>query len=304
MSTSIAAILQNQTVGNHETMTLDELNQAATNVSTAQEPIITARAATIAKEIAKSKQLWVAPTVARFDNTNFLVSGRHRVAALTELVNTHGLDAKGLLCAYANNKWAGAGEPPALTPLTPLVNVEVIECHSMKAVAALQMAYNGSRSMTAAEKLVVKASHTKLTPSEAVKQSMARKFQAACGVTFQTGLAMATAMGTKIKGMIYITDAQQNEAVDEVANWMNANPTLVPGNMALKYRDVIDAVCYQAVAGFDAEGTAIESSWIAEFASQIEKPAAAPKKASTSELADKLAQAMAMLAAQGLALPE
>jgi len=295
---ALNTLLQSQTtVEGGETYTLDQLDAAAHLVSTAQEPIIESRAKTILKGIISDSQLWMRPVVATFGGVAYLVSGRHRSAALSMLVEDYYLNALGKLTRIPEG-----GIPEGGSELQGLINVEVIACASMKAVAKLQEAYNGSRSMTPAEKMLVKASFTALTPTEAAKQALARKFQAGLGVTFQTGLSIAATMSTKVKHLQYVTEGQADELVEVFNDYITSNPEKVPANLARDYKKLIDLIVAQQVPDFDEEGTATTISIIDSWGSNIQKPEKKATASKTNQLAEKLAAAMKALEAAGISL--
>jgi hypothetical protein len=299
MSIALYTLLQNEVEQDGgETLTLDQLKEAAHNVSTAQEPIIDSRVKTITKEIIKDGELWLRPTVAVFDDTHFLVDGRHRNEALDDIATNYYVNALGKIVAIPEG-----GIPAGGSAIDPLINCNVIKCFSMKTVARLQMAYNGSRSMTPAEKLLVKASSTKLTPSEIVKQSLARKLQTALGVTFQTGLSMASRISAKVKTFIYSTEEQLDELVEMFADYIEAHPENVPGSMSREYKVLVDNVIYQQVSGFDEEGNARTISILESWASSVSKPEKKAPASKTNRMAKQLAVAMQLLKQSGLELP-
>lgn len=296
-STAINTFFQAQTASNCDvTLTIDELLAAAAAVSTAQEPVIEARANVILKAIIKEKQLWVRPTVAQFAGQDFLVSGRHRVTALSRLAANYYVNAVNAVLPIPEG-----GIPEGGVTITPIVNCDVVICQSMRAVAKLQESFNGSRSMTAAEKMLVKQSFSKLTPSELAKQSMARKLQAAIGVTFQTGLAVATRISSKVKTFAYATDDQLTALAEIFQEYMTGNPTSVPSNMAREYGVLVDAVIYAETEGFNAEGEVVPMSMIEAWASDVRKPDKV-LKAAKNETAEKLALAVAKLAELGITI--
>lgn len=296
-SIAISSMFQSQTASNCDvTLTIDELLAAAEAVSTAQEPVIEARANVILKAIIKEKQLWVRPTVAQFAGQDFLVSGRHRVTALSRLAANYYVNAVNAVLPIPEG-----GIPEGGVSITPIVNCDVVICQSMRAVAKLQESFNGSRSMTAAEKMLVKQSFSKLTPSELAKQSMARKLQSAIGVTFQTGLAIATRISSKVKTFAYATDDQLTALAEIFQEYITGNPTSVPSNMAREYGTLVDAVIYQETEGFNAEGEVVAMSMIAAWASDVQKPEKV-LKAAKNETAEKLAVAMAKLAELGITI--
>jgi hypothetical protein len=291
---AINTFFQSQTASNCDvTLTIDELLAAADAVSTAQEPVIEARAGVIMKAIVKDKQLWVRPTVAQFAGQDFLVSGRHRVTALARLASLYYVNAVNAVLPIPEG-----GIPEGGVAITPIVNCDVVVCQSMRAVAKLQESFNGSRSMTAAEKMLVKQSFSKLTPTELAKQSLARKLQAAIGVTFQTGLAIATRLSSKVKTFIYATDDQLTALAEIFQDYIAANPTNVPSNMAREYGTLVDAVIYAETEGFNAEGEVVNMSVIESWASDVTKPEKVLKSAK-NETSEKLALAMAKLAELG-----
>jgi hypothetical protein len=277
--------------------TIDQLKAAAAAVSTAQEPIIQSRVDTIVRGIVKQGQLWQYPVIAIMNDVGHLVSGRHRAIAIATICENYYVNATGKLTLIPEG-----GMPAEGDVIHGNVMCEYIEVTSKEALAHLQESFNGSRSMTPAEKLTVKASYAKLTPGEAVKQKFARLLVAAIDCTFQTGLSIATNVGTKASGMQYATDAQLELLTAEFVEYIENNEESVPSNMAREYKVLVDAVCYQEVEAFDAQGEPESMALINEWASKLAKPTKVVK-ATTSDLMARLQAAEAAMAAAGLSLP-
>jgi hypothetical protein len=277
--------------------TIDQLKAAAAAVSTAQEPIIQSRVDVIIRSIVKQGQLWQQPVIAIMNNVGHLVSARHRGVAIATICENYYINATGKLTLIPEG-----GMPSEGSRINGNVMCEYIEVTSKEALAHLQESYNGSRSMTPAEKLTVKASYAKLTPGEAVKQKFARLLVAAIDCTFQTGLSIATNVGTKASGMQYATEAQLELLTAEFVEYIENNEESVPSNMAREYKVLVDAVCYQEVEAFDAQGEPESMALINEWASKLAKPTKVVK-ATTSDLMARLQAAEAAMAAAGLTLP-
>jgi hypothetical protein len=277
--------------------TIDQLKAAAAAVSTAQEPIIQSRVDTIVRGIVKQGQLWQYPVIAILNDVGHLVSGRHRAVAIATICENYYINATGKLTLIPEG-----GMPAEGDAIDGNVVCEYIEVSSKEVLAHLQESFNGSRSMTPAEKLTVKASYAKLTSGEAVKQKFARLLVAAIDCTFQTGLSIATNVGTKASGMQYATDAQLELLTAEFVEYTENNEESVPTNMAREYKVLVDAVCYQEVEAFNAQGEPESMALINEWANNLAKPVKTVK-VTTSDLMARLQAAEAAMAAAGLSLP-
>jgi hypothetical protein len=128
---------------------LETLQAAADAVSTAQFDVNDKRVESLVKSIVKDNNLWVAPTVAVLDDTYYLVSGRHRVAAIEHICYNYRINNAGKFIRINH-------ENPEVFQdferVTAEVECSVVTVTDKTALNALIVAYNGSRSMTAAEK--------------------------------------------------------------------------------------------------------------------------------------------------------
>lgn len=152
--------------------TIDELLEASERSSLSQVPLVQTRVDKLVKAILKDKQLYQFPVVAYIapdddeDPEYHLVSGRHRLAAIVEIVRNYGETAKGSWAQVVTPEQRNSG---ALTFIEGIVEVLLIECADKRALGELVLTYNGSRSMTAAE--------SSLTHIESGKASKKTRFQ-------------------------------------------------------------------------------------------------------------------------------
>jgi hypothetical protein len=72
--------------------------------------------------------------------------------------------------------------------------------------------------------------------------------------------------------------------------------------MAREYKVLVDAVCYQEVEAFNAQGEPESMALINEWANNLAKPVKTVK-VTTSDLMARLQAAEAAMAAAGLSLP-
>jgi hypothetical protein len=261
-------------------MTTVQLEDAFSNVATAQEPVIESRVNTLVSKIVKDVQLWIEPTVAMLDGKAHLVSGRHRYTAIDQICATYVLTDSGKL--ILRDKLA---EGASYTEILPTIKVNVLTVNSTADLAHLQMAYNGSRSMTTAEKLLVEAAYAKPSALNRVKMSFARRLQADIGCTYQTGLAMATACSAVLKGVfVYATEDQLEELAGHISEWMGSFPDAVPGNMAREYRVVIDGT-FAMLVDYPNEDGEVEEITLADYYRQeMRKPVKTAKQSSQSQI--------------------
>jgi abortive infection bacteriophage resistance protein len=102
--------------------------------------------------------------------------------------------------------------------------------------------------------------------------------------------------------MQYATDAQLELLTAEFVEYIENNEESVPANMAREYKVLVDAVCYQEVEAFDAQGEPESMALINEWASNLAKPVKTVK-VTTSDLMARLQAAEAAMTAAGLTLP-
>lgn len=303
MSTKFCSVFQNAvSFETDTTMSANELLDAFNNVATSQVDVIPTRIKKIVTSLAKDKQLYIRPTVAVFDGKAYLVSGRHRVSAIVEFCNNYGLNASGQPVAYT-----GDINDSALSEIEPLIYVEVIHASSYQVVGHLQLEYNGSRSMTAAESNLVKATFAKLTALAKVQMSVAQKLQSSLNVTFNTGLSMAKSLSKAFpKVFVYSTEEQLDLLVSWMTDFYFANETneeVVPGNMARSYNKFVDAFLKSEVptGEVDEDDEELVASVQELYASGLVKPEQASKSANkVAELQAQIEALTAKLQAQGI----
>lgn len=171
--TSFNEYFQNKTAcDGAKLFTIDELLDASDRSSLSQVPLVQTRVDKLVKAILKDKQLYQLPVLAYIapdgdDEVEYhLVSGRHRLAAIVEIVRNYGETAKGSWAQVVTPEQRSSG---ALTFIKGIVEVLLIECADKRALGELVLTYNGSRSMTAAE--------SSLTHIESGKASKKTRFQ-------------------------------------------------------------------------------------------------------------------------------
>jgi hypothetical protein len=128
---------------------LATLQQAAESVSTAQFEVNFKRVEALVKSIIKDGNLWVAPVVAVLDDVYYLVSGRHRVEAVEHICYNYRLNNVGKMVRVNHENPEVFAD---FERITGEIECSVVTVSDKTALNALIVAYNGSRSMTAAEK--------------------------------------------------------------------------------------------------------------------------------------------------------
>lgn len=284
-------------------MHINDLLSAFENVSTAQVDVIPARAERILKSLVKDKQLYIRPTVAVFDDKAYLVSGRHRAVGIQEFCANYGLNAAGQV-----TKYTGDINDNTLEPIEPIVLVEVIHATNLQVVGHLQLEYNGSRSMTAAETNLVKSTFAKLTALAKVQMSFATKLSNSIDVTFNTALSIAKKVSAAFpKKFVYSTEDQLNVLVSWMVDFHGeneGNEDIVPSNMARSYAKFVGAFLkYEVSTGeVDEDDQDYVDTVVNLYGAGLEKPEAATKKNSkVSELQAQIEALTAKLQASGLA---
>lgn len=284
-------------------MTAEQLLSAFDNVATAQVDIIPTRVDKIVKSLVKEGQLYIRPTVAIFDDKAFLVSGRHRTQGILEFCRSYGLNAAGKVVKYT-----GDINDQALTPIEPEILVEVIYAKDMATIGHLQMEYNGSRSMTAAETNLVKETFTKLTALAKIQMAFATKIGNLLPVTFQTALSIAKTVSTAFpKLFVYSTDEQLETLSIMLYNFYSDNvddEEIVPNNMARNYKKLVTAFLDSELGtdNTDEDGEQYTDTVRNIYASGLVKPDKAAKANSkVDELKAQIEALTAKLQAAGVA---
>lgn len=303
MSVKFASVFQNAIQFESDTtMSASELLDAFGNVATAQVDILPTRVNKIVTSLVKDKQLYIRPTVAVFDSKAYLVSGRHRAQAVIEFCDTYGMNAAGQPVKYT-----GDINDTALEPIIPEIYVEVIHVNSFQMVGHMQLEYNGSRSMTAAEKNLVQSTFAKLTALAKVQMALANRVKDSINVTFNTALSIAKALSAAFpKQFVYSTDEQ----LDLLSSWLvdfyeanESNEEIVPGNMARSYRKFVEAFLnYEVPTGeLDQDDEEYTDSVKNLYGSGLVKPEKVAKSNSkVAELQAQIAELTAKLQAQGI----
>jgi hypothetical protein len=267
------------------------------------------------------------PVIARVGETgeDHLVSGRHRTGAIAHICTKYGVTAAGKIVELGRVDATGAVIPdPEHSTISPEVKVLRIVVPDMVALSALQQTFNGSRSMTDAEKILVEAAATgKLSPAKQAKMSLVTLFQSkGLFSTFQISLAVATSIATALGDTAKYLDKQLGETenpyssslkvklewdtdktaceyiVNEFAEYMATFPDNVPSNMGLHYKQLVSSVLLQEVELEDENGDEYVAPLLHDIATQFHQPEKAVKSAGkVAQLQEELAQLRALLAA-------
>jgi len=288
--------------GASQVLTYEEMQDAIAATSTAQVEVIESRVESLVKAIVKDGQLWIAPTVAMINGepTVYNVSGRHRSEAAREICERYVVNAKGKVVPADK-----VGESDDYEEIEFALDCNVITVPDKVALNAVILAFNGSRSVTAFEKLVSRSDAGIATPAEDVKYSFSVELYNAISpyvrITMQTCTAIATSVlamaGTAAK---YATIEQLQELAAHFGEAVKANPTGVPSNFARNFKEWSTPIAETQVTGIDKEGDEYDTTLIEEWSSRLAKPTKAKKGSKTEQLAAQLAALQAQLAQLGV----
>jgi uncharacterized protein with GYD domain len=313
-----------------QVVTIAELEEAAHRVSTHQVPLIATRVATIKSNIVKTKQLWQVLVLARITESgeDYLVHGRHRTAAIAEICNNYGVTASGKIVELGRFDKDGQPIPnPDHTKIEPAVSVLRVVVPDMETLSALQETFNGSRSMSPAEKILMEAAAKgALSPAKEAKMKLVTEFMTkGLFSTLQIALGVATAVQSalanpdkyldKVLGEVenpyaFSTKTKLEWDVDgdaigaiclEFAEYMELYKDEVPSNMGLNYKGLVNKVLTQGVSLTDENGDEYIGSLLESIAALLPAPEKATKTRGASAQVKELQEQLAELRAQLMA---
>lgn len=287
-------------------VTLDVLLNASEQSSLSQVPLVTTRVNRLTKEIASNRQLYQYPVLAYVETDNedeepemHLVSGRHRVAAISEIVNNWGQTASGKWCQVATPEQRNSG---ALTFVEGIVDCLVIGVSDEKTLAELVLTANGSRSMTAAETALSKVNVGSAGKKTSAQLEFATELHVSIPtLTFQTCFTLASKLfgakrTSKLTGDttytgLYGLEKAEPVWVDIIAafqQWFTDPTTTLPPNVARNIDQVSNA--FIAYLGSTLNATQTQTL-LDELKQAIADAAPAPKeKGKGSKVSDLTAQ--------------
>jgi ParB-like nuclease domain. len=219
-------LFQNATTFESIEFELETLHEAAEAVSTAQFDVNPKRVEALVKSILKAGSLWVAPVVAVLDDVYYLVSGRHRLFAIDHISTNYRINNKGTVVKV------NLENPEVYADFEPIfgeVDVQVITCEDKVALNELIIAYNGSRSMTAAEKATATVDAGKASNLTAKKLRWSEMLRDMFPITItqQSALQIAGALFSGkgyTPGAVRATPEQLEQMAQSFSAWFAAQP--------------------------------------------------------------------------------
>jgi hypothetical protein len=295
-------------------MTLEDLLEASAHASTAQYPLNQKKVDSIVKSVLKGGSLLVAPMNASLLGVGHLVSGRHRIEAARTIINSYGINAKGK--AELKTEVNAA----SLTPIGHEILVDTVEVDSPVTLAALILAMNESRTMSAPEKASVKNEGGYATPGDRFKLrfmpfleqnlNLADTEGKPIVVTPITLAQIAGKFATAIKNLSAATDEQLNTIAGHLNEYL-CDECDLPTKFAQYYSEhVADFLGHaveltdendEVIENYDKDGHPVVLTYAQYMTNQlpvVEKKAKAVKKSAVD--AEKFAAMERKLAEMGI----
>lgn len=250
-----------QSVKFHEiaTFSLHTLALALEQASNHQFPVNPTKVGAIVKSLVKG-ELLVAPKLAFITGEPevlHIVSGRHRVSAIKQFVEQYGVKADGKVVAITEAKKENVDR------IEGTVECCVYEVPNLATLGALMMAENGSRSMSSAERAVVKLRGAVATPGEMLKVRISNIFITAIPqLTAPTAMSIAAKLTTAVKGIKSATNETIEGIAETFSEYMTENPKAVPSNLARDYGLLVDAVFSLTMVYEDNNGDEITDTYL------------------------------------------
>lgn len=254
-------------------MPIDSLIEASANASTAQYELNPKKTEAIIKSLAKGEPLLLAPMIASYMGVDHAAGGRHRIYSADFICKNYGINAKGKpeLKTDANSG--------SLLDIERTMLVDAVTVDSLATLAALILASNDSRVMTAPEKASVKLEGGKATAADRFKLRFSPFLAANLDLSDSEGNAINVSpvtlaqICTKLKSGVTIEDGVKvsygikniesatDEQLNDIASHLNdfLNERELPVKFAQFHGEHIIAFLSNPVELFDEEGNAIES---------------------------------------------
>jgi hypothetical protein len=263
----------NYTLQGVRAINVQELLSYVNNASNYQFAVNPTKVKAILTSLTKGEPLTQMPVVARVtgNDTNYLVSGRHRCTAIHQLTENYGVSPTG---KYVLRTAANEG---TLQPIAGEVDCLVVECASLRDLNVYLVHANGSRSMTTAEKTTVQLATGTATPLQAFKSRVANALLQVLQVTPQTALDIVTAVCSSVSTFRYANPEEIQGVVTAFAEHFDGGE--IPSNIARDYRTVVKAVLEQPM---DDLGI----SYGEYLSSTITKPVGAAKTSKSNSMAE------------------
>lgn len=272
---------------------LDTLLTASSEASLAQYALNTKKVDALVKSLVKGAPLYIAPQLASLNGKDYTVSGRHRTSAADIICRLYGINAKGKveLKTEAND----------LQPIARRIRVDMVVVDSFEHLAALIMANNESRTMTAPEKASVKSFggyasagdkfKLRFSPILAEALSLTDEEGGVITVTAVTLGAIATKIGAAVKGLSGASDELLATVASHLNEYLN-DECVLPVKFAQFHGSFVKDFLNNPielededgnpVENYDSEGEPIEVTYaqhLLTLVPAVVKVARAPKKA-------------------------
>ncbi|ABI33151.1 PfWMP4_07 [Phormidium phage Pf-WMP4] len=303
-----------------EPMGIAEIGEALRNSYLHQFEVNASRVETLGKDIIKQAQLWQLPRLVFVVETQtwILGGGRHRLEAVSAIVDNYGVNASGKLVKLDSD-----GTDLEVDSIEPVINVEKFRVQTTKDLVQFLQTDNGSRSMTAAEKIKGKEESNSLTPAENLKLILSKALTTAMnGKSYvftrtdkdgrnedvsvvptadairQVSIKLAGLVGTKFK---YATRENLTTLATAFEKFLDETSESYDSNFTrLGHKEAVESFASLEHDGvlLNADGEEIEdATYLDWFRTQIKTP---QKKTKISDMADKLARLQAKLSELGV----
>ena len=262
MSYTFAQLFQTRIISDaYMTAKLSTLLVAVDNASTAQYALNTKKAEALVKSIVKTGSLLIAPLMAQLNDVDHIVSGRHRVWAANYICTHYGVNAKGQVVLKSDTL--------TLEPIEGEMLIDLCEVTDMSTLAALILAENGSRTMSAPETAAVKASGGYATPGDLLKLRFAPFLDnnltlcdvsgAPIKITAITLGQIAGKIATAVKTLSSATDEQLDTVASNLNEFLNSDDVELPTKFAQHFSPFIAEFLESEVELVDENGEPVEN---------------------------------------------
>ena len=314
--TSFAELFQTKITSDaYVEASIADLIVASENASTAQYALNDKKAAALVKSIVKTGSLLIAPLMARLGEVEHIVSGRHRVWSANYICSNYGINAKGQVVLKS--------DVLTLEPIEPVMFIDQCEVADNATLAALILAENGSRTMSAPETASVKASGGYATEGDKFKLrfspfldnnlTICDSDNAPIKVTQITLGQIAGKFSTACKHIASATDEQLDTIASNLNEYLNDEDVALPTKFAQHFApfiaefldsevDLVDEDG-EPVENYDKDGNLVPLTYAAHLRSIIvATPKVAKAKSASKVNAERMALMEAALTKHGISV--
>lgn len=265
-------------------------------VATSQIEVNDTRVKSIKTSIAKKRQLIQAPRVVQIEgeDTLYMGGGRHRGLAVADITTEYVLTNGDKVVEMAKLK-----EGDDYRDIEFVVKCQLFVVPDRATMIDFILTDNGSRSVSAFENAIAEVDAGSATPLVNVKLSLGKAlFNSLIAedieVTPNTCFSIAGSALTKVgPNKAYATAAQVEQFADDFAEFVTANPQLVPANFARDFKGLVDAFLNHVVVYEDSDGDEVDGPYVESWSSRLVKPVKSVTKA--KKVSKKQAEMMAQL---------